>query len=116
MRKSLSSDAVFNIVQQSHCAGDGASVTGRAEHSSRIIEQFRHLILGERSGADELSNQSNNHSAANVTEFMRSAASEHVKSSNLRTVFCDDDGQLYRIDPKTGKFVPITVCVSSSSA
>ena len=116
MPRSLSGHAVLNVVQQPHCSGDGAGVAGRAEHSSSIIEQFRRLILGQRSGADELSDQGNNHGAANVPEFMRSAASEHVKPSKLRAVFCDDDGQLYRVDPKSGKFAPITARAFSSSA
>jgi hypothetical protein len=106
-RSRSSGDAALNVVKILECGGNRADVARGSENISRILNQIRELVLGKRTVTQELPQEGNKNGVGCIAEIVSATASKHGKSSRLRIVFCDDEGQLYRIDPQSGEYAPI---------
>jgi hypothetical protein len=116
MRKGLSGDLILKVaVDHSDRSANGGDVPARAKHIHGIIQQFRHLILGENLRGNELPQQSDENGGTGVTKLMGTAASKHDKSPRFGVVWCDESGRLYRIDRETDQYIPLSISDAFSS-
>jgi hypothetical protein len=114
MQRKLSGNAMLEVVvDHSDRAADRRDVAKSTKNGRGLIKQFRRLIFGENLILNKFSYQGDENDGIGISKFGSSATSKHKIPPKFGVVYCDESGQLYRIDRLTDEFIPI---VSSSSA